>query len=196
MARGDWKADVGQFVTPFGRFEAPVFLNSRKDAPFIRTEAVLFRETGVQLRYEPNHWRLAAAVTNGGKGRDSNSSKAIVARFGWDQGVWSSGASVKWQDGIGSEGQKEFNNHVGFDCAFRQGRWLLSGEVIYDEYGLRRPGFDLDDIDWGRSIYNRQLNNGLNQPITGWGWYTNAVWQGDCSTCVFQYGSFHPIPNR
>lgn len=190
--RNDWTADFGKFLTPFGRFRAPLISNVRNDAPFIRTESIQFRETGFQLRYEPNALRLAAAITNGGENRDTNSSKAIIARAGFDTGNLAGGASVKWQDGIGSEGQKEFNNHAGVDFAIKRGRLTLSSEWIYDQYGLRRPGFNLDDIDWGRSIYNRQLNNGLNVPLSGWGWYANAVYRGDVATTVLQYGEFHP----
>ena len=190
--RNDWFCDLGKIVTPFGRFWAPTITNQRTDAPFIRTESVLFRETGLQLRFQPNQWRLAAAITNGGSDRDTNSSKAFVARAGFDVGKFAGGASVKTQDGIGSEGQKEFNNHAGIDFMMRSGRLTLSTEWIYDEYGLRRPGFNLDDINWGRSLYNRQLNGGLNQPLSGWGWYGNAVWRGERATAVLQYGEFHP----
>ncbi|NIL97949.1 MAG: hypothetical protein GTO62_12695, partial [Planctomycetales bacterium] len=55
---------------------------------------------------------------------------------------------------------------------------LISTEWIYDQYGLRRPDVALDDIDWGRSLYNRQLNNGPYQPITGWGGYANLIYTG------------------
>lgn len=192
--RNDWSVDIGKFLTPFGRFKAPLVTNERNDAPFIRTESILFRETGIQLRYEPSALRLAAAITNGSEDRDTNSSKAILARAGFDTGVVSGGASVKWQDGIGSEGQKEFNNHAGVDFAVTRGRLTVSTEWIYDQYGIRRPGFDLDDIDWGRSIYNRQLNRGLNEPLSGWGWYGNAVYRHDLATTVLQYGEFHPNP--
>ena len=190
--RNNWFVDLGKFVTPFGRYWAPTVTNSRTDAPFIRTESVLFRETGLQLRFQPNQWRLAAAITNGGSDRDTNSSKAFVARVGFDVGTMAGGVSVKTQDGIGSESQKEFNDHAGVDFMLRKGRLTLSTEWIYDEYGMRRPGFNLDDINWGRSLYNRQLNGGLNHPLSGWGWYGNAVWQGDRATVVMQYGEFHP----
>lgn len=192
IGNGDWALDLGRFVTPFGRFVAPTNSNSRFDAPFIRTESILFRETGLQLRYNPGIWRVAAAATNGSDGRDTNSSKAIVARVGIETADLTAGASVKWQDGIGSEGQKEFNNHAGVDAAIYRGRWTFSGEWIYDQYGLRRPGLSLDEIDFGRSIYNRQLNNGLNNPITGNGWYVNAIRQTPRLLLALSYGQFHP----
>ena len=129
----------------------------------------------------------------GGTERVQDMLALSLPRVGFDVGKFAGGASVKAQDGIGSELQKEFNSHAGIDFLVRRGRLTLSTEWIYDQYGLRRPGFNLDDITWGRSLYNRQLNGGgLNEPLTGWGWYGNAVWQGDIATIVFQYGEFHP----
>jgi hypothetical protein len=192
LGREYWAVDLGRFETPFGRYYEPIFTNARSDAPFIRTESILFRETGLQVRFEPGPLRLAVAVTDGSNGRDTNSSKALIARAGFENETLSTGASVKWQDGVGSETQKEFKNHAGLDLSFRRGIWRVAAEVIYDQYGLRRPGFSLDDIDWGRSIYNRQLNNGLNNPIEGWGWYINLMRQTDRLTTVIGYGEFRP----
>jgi len=78
-----------------------------------------------------------------------NSSKALVARAGIDQPWYALGTSVKWQDGNGSETQKAFNNHVGLDAMIRRGQWTLSGEAIYDQYGLRRPGTPLNSNHLG-----------------------------------------------
>ncbi len=194
IGQGNWVLDVGRFATPFGRYYGPLLSNSRADGPFIRTESILNRETGLQLRYNPGIWRLSAAVVNGSTGRDTNASKALIARAGFDLEHWVGGASIKQQDGIGSESQKEFNNHIGVDLAWRAGNFMLAGEAIYDQYGLRRPGTDLNDISWGRSLYNRQLNNGLNQPLDGVGWYLNAIWTFSRSRTVIGYGQFHPEP--
>ena len=71
---------------------------------------------------------------------------------------------------------------------------MLAGEAIYDQYGLRRPGTDLNDIFWGRSLYNRQLNNGLNQPLEGVGWYLNAIWTFSRSKTIVGFGQFNPEP--
>ncbi|MGI9516779.1 MAG: hypothetical protein ACR2NP_07040 [Pirellulaceae bacterium] len=173
---GDWTVEIGRFTTPFGRFYGLSARNQFVDVPFIRSEAILFRETGAQLRWDPGPLRCAVALTNGGPQQDTNSSKALVARVGMDLSRTSFGASVKWHDGIGSESQKEYKSHVGVDFMARiRPQLMFSTEVIYDEYGLRRPGFDLDDIFWGRSIYNRQLNKGLRQPLTGWGYYANLI---------------------
>jgi len=38
--------------TPFGRTYFPLYSNSRIDAPFIRTEAIGWRQTGVLLHYK------------------------------------------------------------------------------------------------------------------------------------------------
>ena len=193
-SRGDWTVELGRFVTPFGRYYGTIQTNSRNDVPFIRSESILFRETGILFRYEPGRFRLATALINGSDGRDTNSSKGFIVRLGLEDEQFSFGASIKKQDGIGSEGQKEFNNHIGIDVMRRLGRLSVSAEVIYDEYGLRRPGFDLDQITWGRSIYNRQLNRGLNRPLSGWGFYTNVVYQTACWNWEAGYGEFHPTP--
>lgn len=191
-SHGDWAFVCGRFVTPFGRYYLPLFSNNRSDAPFIRSESILFRETGLMLTWEPRDWSLALAMTNGCDGRDTNSSKGVVSRVGIDREHFVGGISVKWQDGQGSEGQKQFNNHAGMDWLFRTGRWAWAGEFIYDQYGIRRPGLDLDSITWGRSLYNRQLNVGLNQPIEGLGYYSSVIYLENCRTWTLTYGQFFP----
>lgn len=187
-----WTVDVGKFITPFGRYYGPIYTNLLTDLPFLRSEAIRQRETGAQLRYHAGVWRHSAAITNGSSDRDTNSSKALVARAGWDTGTWAGGLSVKRQDGIGSEGQKEYNNHAGVDLSWTRGQFRLAGEVLLDEYGTRRPGLDLNDITWGRSLYNRQLNEGLYDPITGTGWYLNATWTRARGTSVVGFGQYFP----
>jgi hypothetical protein len=187
-----WAVDFGKFITPFGRHYGPIYTNLQTDLPFIRGEAIRLRETGAQLRYQSGIWRHSAAITNGSQDRDTNSSKALVARAGWDTGVWAGGVSVKTQDGIGSEGQKEFNDHTGIDLSWTNGTLRLAGEVLFDQYGTRRPGLSLDDITWGRSLYNRQLNQGLYDPITGTGWYLNAIWTRTRGTSVLGFGQYFP----
>jgi len=81
--------------------------------------------------------------------------KAITGRFGFDFSHVKFGISGLYQDGEGSEEQKQFRRHAGVDGMVRLGNWVLSSEIIYDEYGLRRVGFDPDDIFWQRSIYYR-----------------------------------------
>jgi hypothetical protein len=189
---GDFYGALGRFVTPFGRFYFPNYRNNFDDSPFIRSEAILFRETGLLLQWDPDIWVFTAAVTNGGFQQDTNSSKAVVARAGIDQPTYALGMSVKWQDGIGSETQKAFNNHAGVDAMIRRGRWTLSGEAIYDQYGLRRPGTPLNSITWGRSLYYRDLNNGVLNPITGFGYYVNLGFDGPLWTLMLNYGEFYP----
>jgi hypothetical protein len=192
MRRGDLYAALGRFVTPFGRFYFPNYRNNFDDSPFIRSNAIGFRETGLLLQWDPNFWMFQAALTNGGFGQDTNSSKALVARAGIDTPWAALGTSIKVQDGIGSETQKVFNNHIGADGMIRFGNWTLSGEVIYDEYGLRRPGTALNDIFWGRSLYFRDLNKGFAVPITGWGYYANLGYEGPCWSITLNYGDFYP----
>ncbi len=190
--RGDVLVGMGKMVTPFGRTYFPLYRNDLSDAPFIRTEAILWRETGFLVQYDPGPWMFTAALTNGSEDRDTNSSKGIVARVGIDLANFAVGASVKWHDGIGSEGQKAFNNHAGVDFMFRHGPLIISGEAIYDEYGYRRPGFDPNDITWGRSIYHRDQNLADDRPISGFGYYVNAVYEAPGWTGVLNYGEFYP----
>ncbi|HUE72212.1 MAG TPA: hypothetical protein VMP01_15115 [Pirellulaceae bacterium] len=190
--RDDWYLAIGRFVTPFGRFYFPQYRNDFSDAPFIRSEAVLFRETGVLAQWDPEGYVFTAAITNGGFGQDTNASKALVARAGIDRENFALGSSVKWHDGISSEGQKQYNRHVGVDAMLRRGRWILSGEAIYDQYGFRRPGFDQSDIFWGRSIYFRDLNDGLYDPIEGAGYYVDLGYDGDFWSASLNFGSYFP----
>ena len=190
--RGDLLFALGKMVTPFGRKYFPIYHNSRFDAPFIRTESILWRETGFLAQYDPDIWTITAALTNGGPDRDANSSKALVSRIGIDDERFGLGASIKWQDGIGSEGQKTYNNHMGMDAMYRVGRYTISSEVIYDEYGFRRPGFDSNDITWGRSIYFRDQNLANYVPITGVGYYLDVTYEGEKWLFSCNYGQFHP----
>jgi hypothetical protein len=191
-AVGDWTFSWGRFLTPFGQYHLPYFSNRRDDSPFIRSEAILFRETGLLAEYSPDPWRMAVALTNGSDGRDTNSSKAVVARCGVELEGLVAGGSVKWQDGIGSEGQKEYRNHAGIDVLWRSGPWGVAGEVIYDQHGLRRPGLELDEITWGRSLYNRQLNHGWNQPIEGTGYYASLIYADGDRLWTLGYGEYFP----
>jgi len=205
LRREDFEITVGKMLTPFGRYYFPIYTNARLDAPFIRTEAIRWRETGVLLRYDPQWLVLDVAVTNGGFDCDANSSKALISRVGFELENWAGGVSVKYQDGIGSEGQKEFNNHVGADLMYRWSIFTLSGEVIYDQYGFRKPGYDPNDIFWGRSIYYRDLNKAYDKPITGVGYHINLGFCYNRWSGVLNYGEYYPesigveqhdIPNR
>ncbi|HKT79225.1 MAG TPA: hypothetical protein VJP86_03320 [Vicinamibacterales bacterium] len=190
--RGPFSASFGRFVTPFGRFYYPIYRNNFDDSPFIRSEAVLYRETGLLLKLEPKGFSLAAALTNGGAEQDTNSSKALVARAGVQGEHFAIGGSVKTQDGIGSERQKTFKSHFGGDAMVRNANWTLSAEAIHDEYGFRQPGYDPNDIFWGRSLYFRDLNKAPSEPITGFGYYMNAdvVWTP--LSLTVNYGEFYP----
>ena len=190
--RNDLYLAAGRFVTPFGRFHFPNYLNSFADSPFIRSESILFRETGMMARWEPGVYSFTAALTNGGPERDTNSSKALIARVGLNFDRLSVGSSVKTQDGIGSEDQKMFNRHVGLDACWRQGAWTLSGEVLYDEYGARRPGLNLNDIFWGRSVYFRELHNPSRGPLTGVGYYIDLGYDSERWMCHVNYGDYFP----
>ncbi len=187
--RGDWTFSAGKRYTPFGRTYFPLNTNALSDAPFIRTEVVDYRETGLQVDYNPGIWEFTASISNGSENLDTNSTKAGLARIGINGGSYAFGGSVKWHDGTGSESQKQRNNQVGVDGMIRRGRWTLSGEVVYDQYGFRRF-FNPLDITWGRSIYNRdQFFPGL---LSGVGYYVNLGYEGDRWTALVNYGNYSP----
>lgn len=112
--------------------------------------------------------------------------------MGLQEDDWAIGTSVKWQDGIGSEGQKETNNHAGIDAMFRHGPWTFSGEFIYDEYGLRRGDLGLNDIFWGRSLYHRQLSQAQYGKLYGVGYYLDVGYLADRWQFNLNYGEYYP----
>jgi hypothetical protein len=189
---GNLELSIGKMVTPFGRTYFPLYTNARIDAPFIRTECILWRETGVLIRYDPDVFVGEIAITNGCEDRDTNSSKALISRLGIETDRFAVGFSVKVQDGIGSERQKRINNHVGVDFMVRWGYFTFSGEAIYDEYGFRQPGFDPDNITWGRSIYYRDQNYQIFKPITGVGYYLNLGFEKGPWCITLNFGEFYP----
>jgi hypothetical protein len=190
--RDDWKLSLGKMLTPFGRTHFPLYRNDFHDAPFIRTESILWRETGLVLQHDPGNWVNTVAIVNGSKGQDTNSMKSLIARVGYETENGALGASIKCLNRIGSEGQKQYNNHVGIDAMRRWGSWTLSGEVIYDEYGARRPVFDPLEMFWPRSIYYRDQNFADDTPITGVGYYLNLNYQSDTWLWALNYGEFIP----
>ncbi len=191
VRRNDLLFSLGKMVTPFGRTYFPIYRNNRQDAPFIRTESIIWRETGFLIQYDPGAWVFTAAIFNGAEDRDNNSSKAFVGRIGRETEHAAVGASIKWQDGLGSEFQKLYNNHLGLDAMVRRGRFRLSGEVIYDQYGFRQP-FDPLNITWGRSVYNREQHVSFFDPITGMGYYVNLDIDHQRWTGTVNYGEFYP----
>ena len=197
--RGNFLMSIGKIVTPFGRAYFPIYENSREDAPFIRTESILWRETGLLLQYAGGLSVISAGIVNGGIDRDTNSSKALIGRVGFGRDDFDVGVSIKWQDGVGSEHQKLRKNHLGADAMYRWGRWQFSGEVVYDEYGFRKSGINLaeepftpDDITWGRSLYYRELLAGDGNRLTGIGYYVNLNIDMDRWLLMLNYGEYYP----
>jgi hypothetical protein len=190
----DWTFKIGKFATPFGRTYFPLYTNAYWDAPYIRTEVVLWRETGILAHYKSGYFVGDIALTNGGENLDTNSGKAAIARVGLESDFWAIGCSLKRQDGEGSESQKEFGNQYGVDMMFRNGPFQLSSECIFDEYGFGRPGFNPLNITWARSIYYRDVSSG-NQgtPCTGIGYYVNLGYADGPWNASLNYGDFYPI---
>lgn len=173
LQKGAWTWKAGKAETPFGRSHVPIFFSSRWDAPFIRTEAILWRETGLFINYRRGPAVLDLAVTNGEEDLDTNSARALLARFGLEGEGWALGLSIKSQDGISSEQQKHFNSHAGMDFLWCRGGISVYGEIIRDEYGFRHPIAE-ENIFWARSLYERDLFFKEDTPITGLGGYLGA----------------------
>jgi hypothetical protein len=191
MRKDQFACRVGKMITPFGRYYYPVDTNLQFDAPFIRTECIRKRETGILLSYLGDCLTADVGVINGCDDRDTNSSKGAVGRVGYNLGPFTAGVSGKYQDGIGSENQKEFNNNFGADFCCRAGKWTVSSEILYDEYGFYHP-FDPNAIFWEHSIYDRQVNNGTHKKISGLGWYVDSLYRGERWLLEFNYGQYHP----
>ena len=182
---------AGKFESPFGNYVIPLMSNSRWDAPFIRTESILWRDTGVLFRFTPSVFDICLAITNGCDGDDTNSMKACIGRFGLNFPSVTLGISGLYQDGEGSEEQKQYRRHAGVDAAVRFGNWTLSSEIIYDEYGMYHE-IDPNDIFWRKSIYYRQINKAEHFPITGWGGYIDLSYNYNPWFFSLNYGEYHP----
>lgn len=182
---------LGRKETNFGKTYSLPLLNSYFAQPFIRTEAILRFETGAFLAYNPGILDFTLALVNGGPEKDTNSSKAGIIRLGLKGKNWAVGVSAKGQDGIGSENQKQFNNHAGLDLMFKAGHFRFSAEIIYDEYGFRKE-YQEEDIFWKRSLYYRDVFYKHETPVTGIGGYVNLQYDGGRWFVEANYGEFHP----
>jgi len=191
ITRGDFSIALGKQPSIFGRNYTQRFSNAFFDYPFIRNEAILNYETGLFLSYKPGILSIEAAVVNGSEDMDTNSSKGGLARIGLEGKNWSFGLSAKVQDGIGSEWQKQYNNHAGVDFMIKLGAFRFASEVIYDEYGLHRE-FPIDDVFWGRSYYYRDINWKHKTPITGVGGYLDLQYEKEGFLLELNYGEYYP----
>ena len=187
----DFTIRLGKGETPFGRTYFQTFSNSFFDSPFIRTEAILWRETGLFINYAFGLFSLDVAVANGEEDKDTNSSKAAIGRIGIGKKNYALGISAKYQDGIGSGVQKTFKNHFGIDFMARYLNLTLSGEVIYDEYGLYR-NYNEAEIFWNRSLYYRDIFYKDKTPITGVGGYLNLGYKYAKLNIDLNYGLYYP----
>ena len=188
---GKFEISLGKKNSVFGRDNLLHLTNTDIFQPFIRTESILWWETGVFIGYRSGIFRLDLSIVNGGPDKDTNSSKAAVARAGIELNNIAFGFSAKVQDGIGSEWQKQFKNHLGFDITLRSGNIAFYTECIYDEYGFRKE-FNSDDIFWGKSFYYRDQFYKAETPITGIGGYLGLRYQKSKFLLDLNYGEFHP----
>jgi hypothetical protein len=182
---------LGKKKTVFGSDTSVHLTNSETFQPFIRTESILRWETGLFIGLKSGVFRLDVSLVNGGPEKDTNSSKAAVIRAGLMSGNISFGASLKMQDGIGSEWQKQYKNHIGLDISIKSGHFRVSAEGIYDEYGFRKQ-FDSNDIFWERSFYYRDQFYKNETPITGYGGYIDLCYEKKGILFGINYGEFHP----
>ena len=191
---GDWTFKIGKFVTPFGRTYFPLYSNAEWDAPFIRTEVIGWRETGVLAHYKSGCFVGDIALTNGGENLATNSSKVLMTRVGMESDWWAIGCSAKQGNGIGSENEKEFDNYFGVDMMFRNGPFQLSSECVFDEYGFGRPNMNPLKITWVKSIYYRDISSGQQGvPCTGVGYYVNLGYADGPWNATLDYGDFYPL---
>ncbi len=187
----NFEVSLGKKNSDFGNDNLIHLTNGEIFQPFIRTESILWWETGLSLKYRTGIIRLALSIVNGGPEKDTNSSKAAIARAGIELNNFSVGISAKMQDGIGSEWQKQYKNHIGADLSFKSGKFTISAEGIYDEYGFRKE-FDSDDIFWERSLYYRDQFYKPETPITGIGGYIDILYKNKKIIFNINYGEFHP----
>jgi hypothetical protein len=183
---------IGKNLSPFGRMNYPLFLNNYKIySPFIRSEAILLRETGLFFHWKPLIFSIDLAIVNGEENRDTNSFKGGIARLGFDFNFLKIGVSVKAQDGIGSEQQKEYKNHLGADFLLKIGWFSISGEVIYDQYGFHRE-FNEKEMFWSSSFYYRDIFYKYKTPIEGKGGYINLKFEKNGDIFNLSYGEYYP----
>jgi len=185
------KLSMGKRNTVFGKSQSLILSNRYIFQPFIRNEAILRFETGLFSQFSFGIFNFRLALVNGESEMDTNSSKAGIGRIGFKGRNWSLGISGKIQDGIGSEQQKYFNNHIGFDLMIKLGQLILSGEFIYDEYGFRKP-FLPDEVFWKRSLYYRHIFYELKTPITGLGGYIDLLYETGKLKINLNYGEYYP----
>lgn len=202
---GQFRVTIGKAMTPFGR----VYFQSQSNdlnfgAPFVRSEVIQWRETGIFLHWENRYLEVDIAATNGGENRDTNSGKAGIFRVGLHGRNWSIGGSHKIHDGTGSEWQKQYNDHTGLDFMVRFGKVRFFGEWVWDRYGFHRP-FGADEIFWPRSLYYRDVFFAYKTPVKGKGWYGGINFLSKDWLIDLNYGQYHPrqigntlhdIPNR
>ena len=190
----NWTFKAGKFVTPFGRYYFPLYTNAQWDAPFIRSEVIEWRETGILAHYKSGYFVGDVALTNGPENLATNSERSLLARVGLESDLWALGCSAKHGGGNGSEANKEFDNYFGVDMMFRSGPFQFSSECIFDEYGFGRPGFNPMDITWLKSIYYRDVSSGhQGTPCSGIGYYVNLGYAEGPWNATLNYGDFYPL---
>ncbi len=195
--RGDLAVVLGKRETPFGRYGFTLLSNERSDAPFLRTDIIQWRQTGLFVEYRPsggplNGLAFDVGVVNGTTDLDTNSDKGLIFRVGAERETWAVGVSGKLAD-IGSDTLKRYANRLGVDFRVRlHERAELSGEVVWDQHGLRNDLADLSRLG-ERSLYGQDVYPGrYKDPVCGFGYYLNLAWMGDRCRLDLNFGSYFP----
>lgn len=187
----EWLIRFGRVVTPLGRYPVPMLTNALLDAPFLRTEVLGFTETGALIRWRPGIWSFDLGLSNGEETLDTNSTKALLARAGFDWRSIGFGLWLKAHDGTGSEQQKTFGSRYGFDASFRLRRWTIYAEGIVDEHGLYRGDADPPTLR-PRSLYHRDVYRGRRAPVWGGGFHLGAMLRLADFWIDWNYGVYWP----
>jgi len=191
LITGKFTFGLGKHPSIFGKDYTVGFSNAFFDYPFLRNEVILNYETGLFINYTSGVFTIDVAVVNGSENMDTNSSKGGMARIGFQGKNWGFGVSAKAQDGIGSEWQKQYKNHAGFDFMFKLGKIRFAAEALYDEYGFHRE-YEIDDVFWGRSYYYRDIFYKHKTPITGRGGYLDIQYETSKLFIELNYGEYYP----
>jgi len=188
---GAFAFKIGKFIIPFGRNYVPSYCNAFSDQPFIRSESIMRYDTGLMLSVNSGLLHLDLAFVNGSEDQDTNSAKSLIGRLGLGNEKWGIGVSGKYFGDRGSETQKQYSDHLGIDIMLTSGDFTLSGELITEHYGLRKP-FGEDEIFWPRSFYYRDIFYQFETPINGTGGYLNLLWKSRRVSINLNYGLYYP----
>ena len=150
-------------------------------------------ETRLDHLFGFHHWLFVSIVKPICR-LDTNSGKGLVGRIGHESETHWLGASLRSDDGDGSEWQKRFRNVAGIDAGFWLGSWWFGGEAVYEQHGFRHePTSTPLALDIGRrSLYGRDVFVADERPIDGFCYWVGAGCDLDRLRLEFNYGESYP----